>query len=152
MRQPAFWSLALAEITDPDFTHVAIGVLPAHATADPAAWARALLSRDALPRWLAALLYVHGVALRTAGRSARCDRFRLGRVEGDEALITLDGRRLDLRVGVGVDEDRALVRVVTTGRIKGGRAWSWPLRSLLPLLVRRMIDRSRRDLSGVTRG
>ena len=40
MRQPVFWSLALAEITDPDYTHIAVDVLPAHATADPSAWAR----------------------------------------------------------------------------------------------------------------
>ena len=152
MRQPAFWSLALAEISDPDYTHVALGVLPAHATADPAAWARALLSRDALPRWLAGILVLQTLLRRSHGRSVLCERFRLGRVEGDEALITLDGRRIDVRVGVGVDEDRALVRVVTAVRIKGARAWSWPLRSVLPLLVRRMIDRSRRDLSGVTRG
>ena len=152
MRQPAFWSLALAEISDPDYTHVALGVLPAHATADPAAWARALLSRDALPRWIAGILVLQTLVPRSRGGSALCERFRLGRVEGDEALITLDGRRIDVRVGVGVDEDRVLVRVETAVRIKGARAWSWPLRSVLPLLVRRMIDRSRRDLSGVTRG
>ena len=39
MKQPSFWSLVLADITDPDYTHVCIDVLPAHATADPAAWA-----------------------------------------------------------------------------------------------------------------
>ncbi|MET0735063.1 MAG: DUF2867 domain-containing protein [Microbacterium sp.] len=152
MRQPAFWSLALAEISDPDFTHVAIGVLPAHATADPAAWARALFSLDALPRWLAAGLALRLALNRTLGRPAWCSAFAVDRVEGEEALVALDARRLDLRFGIGVDEERALVRVVTAGRIKGARAWSWPLRSVLPLLVRGMIARSRRDLSGVTRG
>ena len=61
------------------------------------------------------------------------------------------GRDIDLRIGVGVDEDRALVRVVTAARITGARVWSWPLRSMIPVLVRGMIARSRRGLSGVTR-
>lgn len=151
MRQPAFWSLALAEITDPDYTHVALGVLPAHATADPAAWARALFSLEALPRWIAVLFSVRRALNRRLGRPAPCDAFRVGRIEGDEALIAVDARRLDIRFGVGVDEERALVRVVTAMRFKGRAAWSWPLRSVLPLIVRSMIARSRRDLSGVTR-
>lgn len=151
MRQPAFWSLAFAEIADPDFTHVAIGVLPAHATADPAAWARALFSPDALPRWLAAALALRLLVRRRLGRSTRCDAFAVGRVEGEEALVAFAARGLDLRIGVGVDEDRALVRVVTAARITGARVWSWPLRSMIPVLVRGMIARSRRGLSGVTR-
>jgi hypothetical protein len=82
-----------------------------------------------------------------------CDAFAVRRVEGDEALVAVDARRVDLRVGVGVDEENALVRVVTALRFKGAGAqiWSLPLRAALPFLVRGMIARSRRDLSGVTR-
>ncbi len=150
MRQPAFWSLALADISDPDYTHVWIDVLPAHATADPAAWARNLFSRAALPRWLAAAVVV-GSMLRRGRR--RCDAFAVRRVEGEEALVSVDARRVDMRVGIGVDEERALVRVVTAMRFKGpgARLWSLPLRLSLAVLMRGMIARARRELSGVTR-
>jgi hypothetical protein len=150
MRQPAFWSLALSDIADPDFTHVSIDILPAHATTDPAAWARSLFSRPALPLWLTWPLALRALVLR---QQHRCEAFAVRRVEGEEALISLDARRLDVRVGVGVDEERALVRVVAALRFKGtgAQVWSAPLRAVLPFLVRGMIARSRRDLSGVTR-
>lgn len=150
MRQPAFWSLALADISDPDYTQVWIDVLPAHATADPAAWARNLFSRASLPRWLAGVIVV-GSILRRDGR--RCDAFSVRRVEGEEALVSVDARRVDVRVGVGVDEERALVRVVTAMRFKGrgARWWSLPVRLSLAMLMRGMIARVRRELSGVTR-
>lgn len=150
MRQPAFWSLALADISDPDYTHVWIDVLPAHATSDPAAWARNLFSPAALPRWLAGPIAL-GSLLRRGGRS--CDLFAVRRVEGEEALVSVDARRVDMRVGVGVDEERAIVRVVTAMRFKGrgARLWSLPLRVSLAMLMRGMIARARRELSGVTR-
>lgn len=148
MSPPAFWSLALAEIRDPDFTHVAVGVLPAHATADPAAWARSLMSRDSLPRWLAAVLTVHDLIRRTPSR--RCTALAVSRTEGEEALVSIDGRRIDLRIAVGVDEARALVRVVATARFKGGRRRWRPLEPIVPPLVAAMMARSRRGLSGVT--
>ncbi len=150
MRQPAFWSLALAEISDPDYTHVWIDVLPAHATADPAAWARNLFSRSALPRWLAGVVFVASVV---HPRPGRCDVFTVRRVEGEEALVSVDARRVDMRVGVGIDEERALVRVVTAMRFKGrgARVLSLPLRLSLAVLMRGMIARARRELSGVTR-
>jgi hypothetical protein len=151
MREPAFWSLALQEIADPDYTHVALDVLPAHATADPAAWARSLFSIRMLPPWVS-------LPLRTRGAFGRgglrvCSAFRVARVTGDEALVALDNRHLDLRVGVGVDEDAALVRVTTAVRFKGVAAqrWSWPMRAALPFVLRGMIARCRRHLSGVTR-
>lgn len=151
MRQPAFWSIALADITDPDYTRVWIDVLPAHATADPAAWARNLFSPDALPRWMAAALSLQQMLRRR--RRPHCDAFAVRRVEGDEALVALDARRVDLRVGVGVDEESAIVRVVTAIRVKGAgaRLWSLPVRLTLAVLMSGMIARARRDLSRVTR-
>ncbi|SFS17207.1 Protein of unknown function [Microbacterium sp. cf046] len=153
MRQPVFWSLALAEITDPDYTHVAVDVLPAHATADPAAWARNLFSPRSLPRPVSWLLWARRMLDARLGRPQWCDAFQVGQVSGDEALVAMDARLLDLRVGVGVDEDAALVRVVTAVRFKGAHVqrWSWPVRAMLPFVVRGMIGRSRRSLSGVTR-
>lgn len=154
MRQPVFWSLALAEITDPDYTHVAVDVLPAHATADPAAWARNLFSLSSLPRVVAWTLRARLLLNARLGRPRWCTAFQVDHVAGDEALVAMNGRLLDLRVGVGVDEDAALVRVITAVRFKGAHVqrWSWPLRAALPFVMRGMIDRSRRTLSGVTRG
>lgn len=150
MGQPSFWSLVLADITDPDYTHVSLDVLPAHATADPAAWARRLLSTAALPRWLAAALAVRSLL---GGRALRCDALAVRHVIGDEALAGLDGRRFDVRIGVGVDEEHSLVRVVTALRFKGAgaRLLSLPVRAALPFVLRGMIARTRRGLSGITR-
>jgi hypothetical protein len=150
MRQPAFWSLALVDIADPDYTQVWVDVLPAHASADPSAWARNLLSISALPRWIA--LALAGLAA-LRHRPAHCDRLAVTRVEGDEALVAVDARRMDVRVGVGVDEQNSLVRVVAAMRFKGtgGRLASLPVRAGLALLARGMIARARRDMSGVTR-
>ena len=154
MRQPVFWSLALAEITDPDYTHVAVDVLPAHATADPAAWARNLFSYSSLPRALSWALRLRMHRNARLGLPLWCDAFVVDQVSGDEALVAVNARLLDMRVGVGVDEDAALVRVVTAVRFKGTlvQRWSWPARAMLPFVMRGMIGRSRRALSGVTRG
>lgn len=153
MQHPSFWSLAFDEIADPDYAHVAVGVLPAHATADPAAWARNLFSYDALPRWISGPMML-GQLFSRASRPAYCAAFAVRRVEGDEALVGVDGRRVDLRVGIGVDEDNALVRVIAAVRFKGPRSplWALPARLLLPFVVRGMLGRSRRALSGVTSG
>ncbi len=150
MRQPAFWSLALSEISDPDYTYVAVDVLPAHATADPAAWARNLLSVSALPRWIAAPISAGDLLVR---RTPSCGALRVRHVQGDEALIRIDGSRFDARIAIGVDEDAALVRVVTALRYKGAaaRMLTLPLRALMPLVLHGMIARTRRELSGATR-
>ena len=153
MRQPVFWSLALAEITDPDYTHIAVDVLPAHATADPSAWARHLFSLKSLPRAIGWALRARLLLNARLGPPRWCEAFQVDQVAGDEALVAMNGRLLDLRVGIGVDEDAALVRVVTAVRFKGAHVqrWSWPARVALPFVMRGMIGRSRRTLSGVTR-
>lgn len=121
---PAYASLALAVIPDPDFADMSISVLPAHATADPAAWARSLFPR------------------RSAVREER----------GDEALLAFESRHLDIAVAVGVSELTNTVRVTTAVRIKRslGRLTLWRVRILHPLLVQARLTRSRRRLSGVT--
>jgi len=153
MTQPAFWSLTLVDIPDPDYADMAIAVLPAHATADPAAWARSMFSLRSMPRWIFAALAVRQLlsplmGVPRAGRNV----FWVDRVEGDEALISADDVHLDFRVGVGVDEAAGLIRVVTTVRLKGwrGRLYFLPVRVVHPLIVRAMIRRSQRLLSGAT--
>ncbi|MBM7506131.1 DUF2867 domain-containing protein [Agromyces aurantiacus] len=153
MHPPAFWSMALEEIRDPDYADVAVGVLPAHATADPAAWARSLFSMRSLPRWLAIAIVLRQAIGPLVGIAAHpADRFRVRCVRGEEALLAVDDRHLDLRVAVGVDEAHGIVRVVTAVRMKGwrGRLFMIPVRMVHPHLVNAMIARSRRRLSGVT--
>ncbi len=152
MHTPVFWSMAFDEIADPDYADVAVGVLPAHATADPAAWARSLFSLRSLPPWLVALVLLRQSLGPLVGiKRAPRDRFTVRCVQGDEALLAVDQRHLDLRVGVGVDEQHGIVRVVTAVRLKGlGRFWFLPVRVVHPHLVAAMIARSRRRLSGVT--
>lgn len=153
MSTPVFWSMAFDEIADPDYADVAVGVLPAHATADPAAWARSLFSIRSLPFWLVVLVRLRQLVGPLVGvpRAPR-DRFAVRCVQGDEALLAVDQRLLDVRVGVGVDERHGIVRVVTAVRLKGrlGQAWFLPVRAVHPHLVAAMIARSRRRLSGVT--
>lgn len=155
MNSPTFWSLALVDIPDPDYADMSIGVLPAHATADPAAWARSLFSLRTMPRWILLALGARQLLSPLIGvpRSPR-DIFYVRRVEGEEALLSADDRHLDFRVGVGVDEAHGLVRVITTVRLKGwrGRLYFWPVRIVHPIIVRSMLRRSQRLLSGVTTG
>ena len=153
MHTPVFWSMAFDEIADPDYADVAIGVLPAHATADPAAWARSLFSVRSLPPWLVVLVLMRQSLGPLVGmKRVPRDRFTVQCEQGDEVLLAVDQRHLDLRVGVGVDEAHGIVRVVTAVRLKGrfGPYWFLPIRAVHPHLVAAMIARSRRHLSGVT--
>jgi hypothetical protein len=153
MNPPALRSQAFDEIRDPDYTHVALAVLPAHATADPAAWARRLFSVKAMPLWVLVALGVRQLLVPLLGipRAPR-NIFEVRDVQGDEALLGYNDRHLDFRVGVGVDESTNLVRVVTTVRLKGwrGRVYFVPVRLAHPLVMRSMLKRARRALSGVT--
>lgn len=155
MAQPAFWSLALVDIPEPDYADMQIAVLPPHAPVDPAAWARSLFSLRTMPRWISAALALRELLAPLMGvPRAGKDAFRVDRVEGEEALISADDAHLDFRVGVGVDPAAGLLRVVTTVRLKGlrGRLYFLPVRVVHPLVVRAMIRRSQRLLAGVTTG
>lgn len=148
---PSFSSLVFDEIADPDYTLVTVDILPAHAVADPAAWARSLFSPDALPRWLTWPSRSFAM-LRRRSAAPFWERFTVRRVVGEEALIRWDARLVDLRVAVGVDERLSLVRVVTSMRFKGARSriLTLPARVALPFVLRGMITRAKRSLSGVT--
>lgn len=86
------------------------------------------------------------------GHPAWCDTFAVRYVVGDEALVAIDGRRLDMRFAVGVDEEHALVRVIAAIRLKGtaARARKIIVRLAMPWLLRSMVERSQRGMSGVT--
>lgn len=136
-----FSSLALDEIRDPDFADMSIGVLPAHATADPAAWARSLFARHSLPTWFRAFVTV-----------TRAAPFTIREVVDNQALVAFDGQRIDFRAAVAVNEASALVHIVTSVRLKGalGRMPLAPMRIVQYVVIRSLLKRSQRRLSGVT--
>jgi hypothetical protein len=153
LTHPAYASLALAAIPDPDYADMSICVLPAHATADPAAWARNLFSLASMPKWIVVALVLRQVFAPLLGiRRAPKDVFAVRDTVGDEALIAFADTHLDFAVGVGVSESTNTVRVTTTVRLKNarGRLYFLPVRLLHPLVVQSMLKRSRKALSGVT--
>jgi hypothetical protein len=153
LTSPAFASLALAVIPDPDYAGMSFCVLPAHATADPAAWARNLFSRSSMPRWIVVALALRQLLAPLMGiRRAPKDVFRVLDTVGDEALIAFEDTHLDFAVGVGVSERTNTVRVTTTVRLKNtrGRLYFLPVRVLHPFVMQSLLKRSRRVLSGVT--
>ena len=150
---PAYASLALAVIPDPDYADMSICVLPAHATSDPAAWARNLFSRSSMPKWIVVALALRQLLAPLMGiRRAPRDVFSVLDTVGDESLIAFEDTHLDFAVGVGVSESTNTVRVTTTVRLKNvrGRLYFLPVRLLHPFIVQSMLKRSRRVLSGVT--
>lgn len=151
MQQPAFRSLAFDDLPAPDYADVIVGVLPSGATTDPAAWAESLFSLRTMPGWVRAALAVRQTLAPLIGvPRAPLDVFRVSRVEGDEALISVDDRHLDFRCTVGVDAAARLVRVVTAVRLKGwrGRLYFLPVRVGHPFVVHSMLKRSQKLLAG----
>ena len=153
-RAPSFWSLALADIPAPDFADVAVGVLPAGATDDPAVWARTMFSVRAMPGWVRAAMGVRQLLAPLIGvpRAPR-DVFRVRYEGGDEATISVDDVHLDFRVGVAVDTETRLVRVTTATRLKGwrGRLYFAPVRLGHSVVVHSMLARSQRLLAAAGR-
>ena len=142
MPTPGLWSLAFEDLPDFDYADVAVAVIPAHAGTDPAAWAHHLFSPAGMPRWVATAMrarqrLVPLLGIPPAARGA----FAVRRVVGDEALIAVDDRHLDVRIGVGVDAGAGLARVVTAVRLKGwrGRVYFTPVRWVHPLVVHAML-------------
>ena len=150
MPQPAYWSLALADIPAPDYADMSIGVLPTGATDDPAEWARALFSVRSMPGWIRVAMGLRQLIVPLIG-IPRADRevFAVKRVEGNEALLSVDDVHLDFRCGIGVDAETRLVRVTTTVRLKGwrGRLYFWPVRLVHPIVVHSMLTQAQRRLA-----
>lgn len=148
---PAFVSLALRDLPRPDYCDVRVVPLPPDAPTDPAYWARTVFDTRHGPRWVLALLALRQVLVRLIGvPPAPRDTFAVDDVAGEEALIAADDRHLDLRVGVGVDAERRLLRVVTAVRLHGrrGRVYFGPVRLAHPVvtdaMVRSAVRRARR--------
>lgn len=148
--EPAFRSIALADIPVPDFADVAIIPLPAGAPTDPARWARAIFSVRHVPGWVKVAFGLREVAVRLVGiPPAARDVFEVREVVGDEALIATDDEHLDFRVGVGVDAGARLVRVTTVVRLHGwrGRLYFAPVRLLHAPVTQAMMRRAGRRLA-----
>ena len=139
---PAFVSLALRDLPRPDYCDVLVVPLPPGAGTDPVTWARAVFDVRRGPRWVLALLAVRQVAVRALGLPpAPRDTFAVREVQGEEALLAFDDRHLDFRVGVGVDAQRRLLRVVTAVRLHGwrGRAYFAPVRLAHPVVTQALV-------------
>ncbi|MCC2336530.1 DUF2867 domain-containing protein [Cellulomonas wangsupingiae] len=139
---PTFVSLALRDLPRPDYCDVLVTPLPPGAATAPAVWARAVFDVRHGPRWVLALLLLRQVAVRLLGLApAPRDTFAVREVQGEEALLAFDDRHLDFRVGVGVDADRGLLRVVTAVRLHGvrGRVYFGPVRLAHPVVTRAMV-------------
>ena len=150
--EPQLTSLALQEIPVPDFADVAIGVWPPGAPVDPAVWARTLFSPRGAPLWVGAALAIRQLLAPLVGiRRAPEDVFSIARTSGQEALIVTRDTHLDFACAIGVDPDRALVRVTTTVKLHGrtGRIYFAPVRMLHPIVVQAMLAKTRRVLNVV---
>lgn len=150
MPQPSYWSLAFADIAAPDYADMSIGVVPEGATTDPAEWARSLFSIHSMPGWIKAAMGLRQLLVPLIGiPRADATVFAINRVEGQEALLSVDDVHLDFRCGVGVDAETRLVRVTTAVRLKGwrGRLYFWPVRVAHPIVVHSMIKRAQRRLT-----
>ena len=149
-RKPQYWSLALADIPAPDYADMSIGVLPSGASTDAAVWARSIFSIRTLPGWVRAALIVRQALSPLIGvpRAGR-DVFAVRSVVDNEALLSVDDRHLDFRVGVGVDLEARLVRVTTAVTLKGwrGRLYFAPVRLAHPIVVHSMLKRAQKVLA-----
>ncbi|KRE21163.1 DUF2867 domain-containing protein [Agromyces sp. Soil535] len=148
---PAFRSLALDEVPRPDHLDV-IGVpLPEGASTDPALWTRTIFSIESTPIWVRLAfglrqLLVPLIGVRPGDPGTA---FAVKRVVGDEALVEASDRHLDFAAGVGVDAERAIVRLTTAVRLHGwrGRLYFAPVALVHPAVVRSMMRRAARRLT-----
>ena len=148
---PAFRSLALDAIPRPDHVDVVAVTLPTGATTDPAAWTAAIFSIASTPIWVRLLfglrqLLVPLIGVRPGDPGTA---FAVQRVAGEEALVAASDRHLDFAAGIGVDEERRLVRLVTVVRLHGwrGRLYFAPVALVHPAVVRSMMRRAARRLA-----
>lgn len=145
------FSIAFADIPDPDFADAAIVAIPDSREpipADPKWWAERVFSISAAPRWVVALLALRQALVRLIGvNRASTSVFDVDRVEGREALIADDDTHLDFRAGVHVDPERRLLQVTTVVRLHGwrGRIYWLPVSLLHGPITRSMAKHAVRD-------
>lgn len=149
-RAPAFRSLVLDEIPEPDYLDMLAIALPATATTSPRIWAEEVFSVRSAPLWVRLAFGIRQLLAPLIGvpRAAQ-GVFAVHRERGDEALIIADDKHLDFRAAVGVDPAAHLVRVTTAVRLHGwrGRLYFVPVALAHPVVVRSMMARAARRLA-----
>ncbi len=114
---------------------------------DPQVWADAVF-RDP-PRWVAAALGMRDllvglVGIRRSGPGAFATLAR----GVDEVLLGTDERHLDFRASVRREADRVVLSTVVQLHNRRGRAYFVLVRRVHPMIVRAMLNRAARRLSG----
>lgn len=147
---PRFPSLALDEISRPDFADVQIVALPPAFDPDPRVWAARIFDIRSAPGWVLALVAARQAVVGLIGVApGDSTAFDVARVEGAEALINTDDRHLRFCCGVAVDTERSLLRVTTAVALKGwrGRLYFTPVSVLHgPVLRAMMLKAVRRSV------
>jgi uncharacterized protein DUF2867 len=118
---------------------------------DPQVWADAVF-RDP-PSWVLAALGARELLVGLVG----IDRDGGGAFDtlartGDEVLLGTDANHLDFRVSVRREPDRVVLTSAVQLHNRRGRAYSALVRPVHPIVVRAMLNRATRRLSGATRG
>lgn len=114
---------------------------------DPQLWADAVF-RDP-PRWVLAALGLRELLVGLVGidRSGTGAFDTLARTE-DEVLLGADSNHLDFRASVRREPDRVVLTTVVQLHNRRGRAYSALVRPVHPIVVRAMLNRAARRLSG----
>jgi hypothetical protein len=118
--------------------------------ADPQLWADAVF-RDP-PRWVLAALGLRELLVGLVGidRSGAGAFATLARTE-DEVLLGTDANHLDFRASVRREPDRVVLSTVVGLHNRRGRLYSALVRPVHPIVVRAMLNRASRRLSGAAR-
>ena len=127
----------------------AVRVFPGMPT-DPQAWADAVF-RDP-PRWVLAALGLRELLVGLVGidRGGSGAFDTLARAE-DEVLLGADANHLDFRASVRREPDRVVLTTVVRLHNRRGRVYSALVRPVHPVVVRAMLNRAVRRLSGSSR-
>lgn len=127
----------------------AVTALPGIA-ADPQVWADAVF-RDP-PRWVLAALGLRELLVGLVGidRGGRGAFDTLTRTE-DEVLLGSDANHLDFRASLLREPHRVVLTTVVRLHNRRGRAYSTLVRKVHPVVVRAMLNRAARRLSGSKR-
>jgi Protein of unknown function (DUF2867) len=117
------------------------------APTDPQVWADAIF-RDP-PRWVTALLGLREslVGLVGIARGGRSSFDTVART-ADEVLLGTDEAHLDFRASVLREPDRVVLSTVVQLHNRRGRAYFAPVGRVHPMIVRAMLSRAARRLSG----
>ncbi len=121
--------------------------VPPGAPTDPQVWADAIF-RDA-PRWVVKLLGLRDAVVGLVG-IARGGHSSFGTVcsTPDEVLLGTDERHLDFRASVLREPDRVVLSTVVCLHNRRGRLYFALVRRVHPTIVRAMLTRAARRLSG----